>query len=294
MSGRPMSARLVVGGAAPALESAPSLRVAVLGVGLLGPGLPSWAAGRAVLTGRETFVESPAVLVPPARLPPAERRRAGASIRLAMAVADEALAASPVDPRHLATVFASSGGEGLNCHALCEALAGTDRGVSPTRFTNSVHNAAAGYWHIAVQSQAASTSLSAYDGSFAAGLLEAATQIQTHGAPVLFVACDVPYPPPLHALRPLRHPMGLALLLGPADAAGALASLGIALAGGEDKPTPTRCSDAGIDALRTGVPAGAALPLLEALARGHGEALVIDYLPALKLRLDLAILGARP
>ena len=96
---------------------------------------------------------------------------------------------------------------------LCETLAGADRQISPTRFTNSVHNAPAGYWHIAVGSRAASTSLSAYDGSFAAGLVEALAQVVASGEPVLLVALDVPYPEPPHRLRPLPNHAGVALLL---------------------------------------------------------------------------------
>ena len=182
-----------------------------------------------MLRGEAAYAPAAAVLPPPARLPPAERRRAGPSIRLAMAVADEAIGHAAIDPQHLATVFTSSGGEGSNCHALCETLAGADRQISPTRFTNSVHNAPAGYWHIAVGSRSASTSLSAYDGSFAAGLLEAATQVLATGSEVLLVALDVPYPEPLHRLRPLPGAAGIALVLAPADAAGALARVAIGL-----------------------------------------------------------------
>ncbi|MEP7058057.1 MAG: beta-ketoacyl synthase chain length factor, partial [Caldimonas sp.] len=140
-----------------------AFEISIGAIGLLGPGLASWTAARPILRGEVTYASTAVVLAPPPRLPPAERRRAGPSIRLAMAVADEAVAHAGVDPQRLATVFASSGGEGSNCHLLCETLAGTDRQLSPTRFTNSVHNAAAGYWHIAVASRAPSTSLSAYD-----------------------------------------------------------------------------------------------------------------------------------
>ena len=263
------------------------LELAILGVGLLGPGLASWASAQGVFKGSDAFVEAPTVLPAPARLPPAERRRAGPSIRLAMAVADEALAGTAVDPRQLATVFAASGGEGSNCHVLCETLAGPDRHLSPTRFTNSVHNAAAGYWHIAVQSRAASTSLSAYDGSFGAGLLEAATQILASRAPVLLVACDVPYPPPLHALRPLPHPMGTALLLAPAGFAGAIARIGIELVPEADAAPETRCADPALDALRRALPSAAGLALFEHLARNAEGTLVLDGPPSLKLRLTL-------
>ena len=264
------------------------LEVSVRGIGLLGPGLPSWVAAQAVLAGIEAHVPTPALLAPPARLPPAERRRAGPSIRLAMAIADEAVAQAGADPQYLATVFTSSGGEGGNCHTLCETLASADRHLSPTRFTNSVHNAAAGYWHIAVASQSASTSLSAFDGSFCAGLIEAATQVACSGAAVLLVACDVPYPEPLHSLRALPHHMGLALLLGPRDEVGAVAHLGIELVDRTRSAPPDRCADPELEALRTRIPAAAALPLLEALAgRGDKLDLMLDYLPSLTVRLQV-------
>ena len=268
-----------------AAQPVPLLEVAIRGIGVLAPGLGSWAVAEPVLRGEAAYVSADAVLLPPARLPPAERRRAGPSIRLAMAVADEAVAHAGVDPQRLATVFAASGGEGSNCHVLCETLAGADRQLSPTRFTNSVHNAPSGYWHIAVGSRAASTSLSAYDGSFAAGLLEAATQVVASGIEVLLVALDVPYPEPLHRLRPLPGPAGVALVLAPADAPGALVRIAFELVDPTRAGPLTACVDADLDALRRQVPAAAALPLLEAIARRSAEqALVLGYLPTLALR----------
>jgi len=50
-----------------------------------------------------------------------------------------------VEPATLPSVFASSGGDGHNCHEICQALSLEERLISPTRFHNSVHNAAAGY-----------------------------------------------------------------------------------------------------------------------------------------------------
>ena len=147
-----------------------TIRVGVLGVGILGPGVGSWPHLVDRLRAGDGLADTATVLPVPMRLPAAERRRAGAAIKVAMAVADEAVAAAGVDPQFLATVFTASNGEGANCHNLCETLASADRSVSPTRFTNSVHNAAAGYWHIAVASRAASTSLCGFDTSFGAGL----------------------------------------------------------------------------------------------------------------------------
>jgi hypothetical protein len=261
------------------------MHVDLLGIGLLGPGLADWTSGRAALRAPAAWTPAPAVLPAPARLPPAERRRAGAIVKLCVAVADQAVAqATGVDPAALATVFTASSGDGANCHALCEALATPQRLVSPTRFTNSVHNAAAGYWHIATASRAPSTSLSAHDAGAAAGLLEAASQCAADARPVLLVAGDTPYPEPLAAMRPLPDSFAAALLLAPAGTPGAIARLGIALAAAP----ATRCADARLEALRAAVPAARLLPLLQALAADApaGE-VVVDYPPGLALRVML-------
>jgi hypothetical protein len=262
------------------------LRVWVEGIGLLGPGLSSWSAAHAVLRGAQPLATAPTALPTPTRLPPAERRRAGAAVKLALAVADEAVAQAGADPARLATVFASSSGEGTNCHALCETLASSAPIVSPTRFTNSVHNAASGAWHIAVGSRAASTSLCAFDGSFGAGLIEAATSVALSAAPMLLVASDSPYPEPLNTVRPLPDHLGLALLLAPAATARSIGSLTITLVDA-DHHAATRCDDLALEALRRAIPAAAALPLLIALAHAApGRRVVLDYLGTTRLQID--------
>ena len=264
-----------------------SLTVWIDGIGLLGPGLASWASALETLRGTQPLVPAATVLPAPARLPPAERRRAGAAVKLALAVADEAVAAARTDPSTLATVFTSSSGEGTNCHALCETLATPAPMVSPTRFTNSVHNAAAGCWHIAVASRASSTSLCAFDGSFGAGLIEAATSVRLSGATILLVASDSPYPEPLHAVRPLPDHFGLALLLSAVPGPHSLAALTIEIVGPDEAATP--CADAALDALRRVIPAAAALPLLTALARPRpAGSVVIEGSLTTRLRLTLA------
>ena len=267
----------------------------IQGVGLLGPGLSSWPDSQATLRGATPHRFVPTVLPAPPRLPPAERRRAGAVIRLAMAAAEEAIAHAGVDPQTLATVFSSSGGEGSNCHSLCETLASPDPLISPTRFTNSVHNAASGYWHIAVGSRCSSTSLCAYDGSFGAGLIEAATLMHTNAEPLLLVAYDLPYPEPLNSVRPLPDNLGIALVLTPSPTSRSIAELRVELLPARLAAPVDSCGDASLDALRTGMPAGAALPMLQGLARGLDQApheLVLDYLPQLKLKVRLAAVSA--
>ncbi len=263
------------------------LKVCVQGIGLLGPGLTSWASARDVLRGVGAHASSATVLPPPARLPPAERRRAGAAVKLALAIADEAVSQAQLDPASLATVFTSSSGEGVNCHALCETLATPAPMVSPTRFTNSVHNAAAGCWHIAVASRASSTSLCAFDGSFSAGLIEAATSVQLTGLPVLLVASDSPYPEPLHTLRPLPDHFGAALVLAPEPNAQTIAELTITLE--SSAADSSHCDDPTLETLRRTIPAARVLPLLAALARPRAmQRIVLEYLPQLRLRIELA------
>ena len=266
------------------------MKVFVHSVGLLGPGLGSWASAQAVLRGTAPHVSSRTQVQPPARLPPAERRRAGDAIKVAMAVADEAVTLGQMDPQTLASVFTSSSGEGTNCHTICETLASDNRAISPTRFANSVHNAPSGYWHIAVASRASSTSLCAFDGSFAAGWVEAGSNALAMNAPVLLVASDTPYPEPLHATRPLANPMGLAFILTPQATALSLAQVDMALVESARAGPLSVCEDASLETLRAGTPAARGLPLLQALARGPGQhELWIDYLPHLKLRLAVRI-----
>ncbi|NML18537.1 beta-ketoacyl synthase chain length factor [Azohydromonas caseinilytica] len=251
----------------------------VRGVGLLGPGLPDWATGRELLADPARWVSAPTMVPAPSRLPPAERRRAGTIVKVGIAVADQACAQAGLDPQDVATVFSASTGDGPNCHALCETLATPQRAVSPTRFTNSVHNAPAGYWHIATASRAPSTSLCAHDASFGAGLLEAASQCLADQRPVLLVASDAPYPQPLQAVRPLADAMGVALLLDTVPGDAPLLRLHIGLG----DAAPESCAHAGLESLRLGIPAARALPLLQRMARGAVRPCVLEYLDGLSL-----------
>jgi hypothetical protein len=257
------------------------IELEVAGIGLLGPGLDGWAGGAPLLREPTAWTPRPTAVPAPALLPANERRRAGTVIRASIAAAAEAAAGH--DAATLATVFASASGDPLNCHQLCEALATPERLVSPTRFTNSVHNTPAGYWHIATHAMAPSTSLAAWDASFGAGLLEAAVLAQVQARPVLLVACDMPYPEPLRPHRPLPDTFATALLLRP-GAAGGGARLRIALAA---SGVPTPCAHAGLEALRSAIPAARALPLLAALAVGRAERIVLEAADALPLAVEV-------
>ena len=262
------------------------MRVFVEGVGLLGPGLQGWEAARCVLAGEEPFRSASTVIGPSELLPPAERRRTPVPVKLALAVGQEAFRNAARDAASTATVFTSSSGEGETLHQMCEALASAEPEVSPTRFHNSVHNAAAGYWSIATRSREASTSLCAYDASFGAGLIEALTQVASWRKPVALIAYDQPYPEPLHSARPLLASFGAAFVLTPEATARTSARFELDFLLGEEKPT--RMSDSALEELRLGIPAARALPLLEALARETEGEVVLDFLAETRLRVAVS------
>jgi hypothetical protein len=241
------------------------MRLFIEGVGVLGPGLVGWPAARPVLAGEARY-EPMAFRPPPvALLPPAERRRAGTTVKLAIAAGIEALAHAGRDPAEMAMVFAASGGDGETVHETLSVLATAQREVSPTRFHNSVHNAPSGYWSVATGSRAPSTSLCAFDDSFAAGMLEAAAQATVQECPVTLIAYDVPYPEPLHAVRPIVAAFSMALVLAPHRTERAFASLTLATT--TDEAPTTTMTDPELERLRLGNPAARALPLLQAIAR---------------------------
>lgn len=241
-------------------------------IGFAAPGMPSWQAARAVLRGEAPYAPAPLAAHAPALLPPNERRRATPAVRLAFQAAEDAMHAASLPAARLATVFASSDADLAIIHRISSALANTPRLISPTDFHNSVHNAASGYWHIAAAAHAASSTVCAYDGSFAAGLLEACTQVAIDGRDTLLVAFDLPAPEPLHSKRPMTHPASVALLLRPTRNDQTVAALSCALTRHAAEST---MRDGVLEALRTGNPASRALPLLERIARGGSSTVVL-------------------
>ena len=240
------------------------MRVHLHGIGVVGPGLEGWAGCQEVLAGRAPWTEAALRMPAPAMLPLTERRRCNAASRLALAAAENALAAGEWRPQDIATVFASADGDGAVTHALCQSFAMDEPEVSPTQFHNSVHNAPAGYWGIATRSSRPSTSLAADQDTFAVGLFEAALQATLDPGPVLLVAFDLPLPHPLALMRPRRHGLAVALLLAREPRRRRLATLALRL----EQDAAASPPPPGLEALRDN-PAARALPLLELLARGR-------------------------
>lgn len=267
---------------------AQSLTVFVEGIGLLGPGLPNWAQGRRHLDGSLPYEAGRCILPLPMALPPAERRRAGAVVKVSLAVGQEAVEASGLAANALPSVFSSSSGDAVNCHEICGALASGDRLISPTRFHNSVHNASSGYWSISSGAMASSSVLCARDASFAAGLLEAMTQAVVDDTPVLLVTYDTDYPEPLRSKRPVPDTMGVALVISPRRSARSAARISL---GGINYLTSTAADtldNAALERLRQTIPSACALPLLQAIAKQQAGPLVLTYLDGMQLAVEVA------
>lgn len=252
------------------------MRAYIEGVEVLGPGLANWAEAQAILSGAQPYVAGPTKLSASDLLPAAERRRTGVPVKLALAVGSGAFRHAQRDPGQAASVFTSSGGDGDNVHQICETLAVAAAEVSPTRFHNSVHNAAAGYWSIATGSQQASTSLCAHDMSFVAGLIEAATQAVVNGCAVGLIAYDHAYPEPLHSARPIGGNFGVALVLNAVQTAQAIASLDLDIVRAGRAASVMSAAD--LESLRKTIPAARALPLLQILARAVPETVGFKYM----------------
>ncbi len=248
--------------------------VSVHGVSLLGPGLSNWAEFHEIVAGRRPYHQGQETRIPiPDVLPPTERRRSSAAVRCAVSAALEALRQGGMDGRDVATVFATSDGDGAITHQICDGLSRSEREVSPTAFHNSVCNAPAGYWCIATQATTSSTTICAYDLSFAGGLLEAAALATVESRPVLLVASDLPSPFPLHAVRPVRHALAAAVLLSPSSGSRALMRWVIRL----DRSLPVTPPPSFVAETLLANPIARCLPLWSALARNAEEEVVMEY-----------------
>ena len=259
------------------------LTARIRGIGLLGPGFDNWDQGAAVLAGAAPYISRTTVLTAPMALPAAERRRTGMVVKLTLEIGFEAVSRSGMKASELPTVFSSSGGDGNNCHEICQTLATEDRQISPTRFHNSVHNAASGYWSIAAAATAASNVLCAFDASFGAGLLEALTQVAVERTPVLLMAYDSGYPKPLGTVRPIPDAFGVAMVLEPVGS-----EPGPRITASLTSDRAEQMADAQLEALRVAIPAARSLPLLTKLARHESGRVIIDYLETQRIAVEVS------
>lgn len=172
-------------------------------------------------------VEGPAAQALTADLiPPMQRRRM--SMLSKMAVQTALAATRDVTPHYI--VFTSRHGEIVRTRKLLSDLsAGTE--LSPTEFSQSVHNTGAGLYSIIRKSQAPATALASGAASFAYGWLDAEGYLaERPGDTVLLVDCDDVLPDEYRAFvaqEPAAYALavvltaagedGVSLTIGPGD-----------------------------------------------------------------------------
>jgi hypothetical protein len=128
--------------------------------------------------------------VPDTAIPSGHRRRMSSLTRLAVQIAIEA--AGNCKPDFL--VFCSQHGDLTRLRQMLDDLSSGVE-LSPTTFSQSVHNASAGLYTIISHSTAPMSALAAGSGTFVAGWLEAEGFLIAHpGARVLLVTYDEPLP----------------------------------------------------------------------------------------------------
>jgi hypothetical protein len=262
-----------------------SAPLTVRGIGVLAPGLAGWTAARDVFAGTLPWRDGPVASPDVRQLPVTERRRVNATSRWAIAVADEAVASLDGATRApMSAVFASADGDGDVLDQTLAALASAEPSLSPTLFHNSVFNAPIGYWSIATRSTGWATMICAGEGSFAAALLEGASQAQASRGPVLCVCVDLGYPDRLAGLHAPSRSFACGIVLDVSSAASGLASVTI----GElvSAEPGDRSSDRLRDAFE-GNAAAAAIPLLARIARGTGGVVTLPYLDDQALRMEV-------
>lgn len=259
--------------------------VYVHAVGLAAPGIDGWAAGRTLLAAGSGYEGGDLPQLHAGSLLPAnERRRITLTIKLALQVALEAVQGTGEDAQRMGTVFATSTGDVDLLDRICRALASRDRAVSPTQFHNSVYNAPSGYWAIACGSRMPSSTVSAFEGSFAAGLLEASAQAVVDDIPTLLVAYDTASQEPLGRVSGCASSFACALALSSTPRAERDVTLRLALVRGNAED---RMDDPRLETLRGAAPAARSLPLLGALAAGEDTRVVLPYVGERQLAVAL-------
>jgi len=251
-------------------------------IGLISAALPSWNLAKPILRGKNPPCTEPLPRLKPNILRANERRRTTNTIKLALQAAQDLFPDQPLED-DISAVFTSSEGDLDIVDSICSALAMPERPVSPTQFHNSVHNAPAGYWSIAAGCHGASISIGALEGSFASGLIEAATQTVVNSSPTVLISYDWPPPDAMRNSISIESPFAVAMLLSPDDK-NALAEISLST---QPYGTLSALMDNSLEQLRMGSPAARSLPLLHSVACGIQQDIILPYLPKLHLSVGI-------
>ena len=191
-----------------------SIEFDILGVGVWGATARSWKDLQAVFNGQQ-LQDDGSKGPKPEVIPANERRRAPLPVRLAIEASWQACQQSGFDPAELSSVFVSGLGDTQLTDYMCRALIGENKALSPTKFHNSVHNAAAGYWTISTASMRSANSLAGNEKSMPLALLEGLIESQAHAKPMLISFYDAPCSDVLQDLLKNQQPFSAAIVITP-------------------------------------------------------------------------------
>jgi 3-oxoacyl-(acyl-carrier-protein) synthase len=187
------------------------MKAYVNSVGIFAKGISSWAEALPMLCGQAELADSHQVLPKPRSTSPRELRRLTAAARLVFYVAFEAMHDAQLPADEYMSVFASALGNTDVFNETATTLAKSERSISPTKFSHSLLNAAAGCWSIATKAMNRSISLSAGEYTAGVGLIEALVNMRKQ--PMLLVIYDIATQEPLKLSCPAEHDFAVALSL---------------------------------------------------------------------------------
>lgn len=253
-------------------------------IGFYTPGITSWPDAVVALTDNNDYSPQNFEKITLTILQANERRRTTNLIKLALTVAQQVTLDSDSDLSQVSTVFAASDGDHDVIQRICIALTQAEHPVSPTIFHNSVHNAPAGYWAIAINSMQESTSLSASDNSFSAGLLEAGSIVVAENKAVLLIAYDFPPRAPMSDLRQVTQVFATSFWLTPEKTKHSLATINMELL---PETEETQCQQKNWERLRVDNPAARSIPLLQLLANKQSGTVILPGVRNTALKLEI-------
>ena len=250
------------------------MRARVTGIGLWTPGFPdvaSWLAQR-----RVEGADAPSAAS-------GQRRRGSLLVNMVAEVAAQASRQAGAELSRLRIVVGSAFGELATLVAMLDERE-RDGLLSPLRFQNSVHNAAAGQLSIAQKNKGPAMSLAAGNDTVAMVLLEALTLLALEDHDVIAIVADEPLP---QSIRPGHHASAIAAaLVLTRDTSAGVGGLGVL----EDLRQTNAGSSTAELPVEVDGPTAAILPLIAAL--GQRRSGRVDVSPAEDPRWSLALRDA--
>lgn len=267
-----------------------TLRCKVIGLGAWGPGFNQWQELSArLLQDTISDDEWQSVAPKPAVIPANERRRSPLPVKIAVETSSQALEMSGLSSADVACVFGSGLGDTEITDYMCRVLNTELKQLSPTKFHNSVHNAAAGYWTISSACMKSANSIAAYHETAGMALLEAVSQCVLHNEAVMITLFDTKAHSAYQQIFSCRDSFSASLLICPesySHSNASLASLTLDVGAAE---TLTSIQNKRLDSLRDENPAAKILSLLEPIANSSDAEIVLGLSEANVLRAKVSV-----